>query len=223
MNTQDLLLKHIADLNEEAALDVIRRRLAAGHDAYHILRICQEGVRLVGRRYEEGIYFIAGLIMGGEILRSAVEMIKPKMEDISAGKELGTIVLGTVQGDIHDIGKNLVGTLLSCQGFQVIDLGIDVEPDLFVTAVAKYRPKVLGLSCLLTSAVESMKYAVEAVNDAGFHPEVPIIIGGSMLDDDVRTYTGADYWTNDAMEGVNWCVRVAEQIDSGFIIDRTAR
>jgi methanogenic corrinoid protein MtbC1 len=214
MNSPDKLVQFIADLDEEQSLEAVRQRLAQGYDALRLLKTCQEGVRLVGKRYEEGSYFIAGLIMGGEILRLAVEVIKPELEKSTSAQSPGRIVLGTVKGDIHDIGKNIVSTLLSCQGFEVIDLGVDVDEDVFVRAVAEHSPQILGLSCLLTTAFASMKSTIAALEEAGLRRNLPIIIGGNSLDDETCRYARADYWTNDAMDGVGWCQRLFDKEQS---------
>ena len=164
---------------------------------------------MVGRRYEEGQYFISGLIMGGGILKRTVQLVKPGLEVFYSEHPLGVIVLGTVEDDIHDIGKSIVNTLLCCQGFKVVDLGVDVAPEAFVQAVIEHKPKVLGLSCLLTTAFDSLKRTILAIETAGLRHRMPILIGGGQLDQSICEYVGADHWTGDAVEGVDWCIRSA--------------
>ena len=211
MDSKHQLLRYIAELREEEALAAVRSHLSDGDDAIRVLKTCQEGVRLVGERYERGEYFIAGLIMGGEILRLAVEEMRPELEKQTIKGQSGTIVLGTVQGDIHDIGKNVVATLLRCHGFDVVDLGTDVSAETFVRAAAEHKPLILGLSCLLTTAVESMRSIIVALEEAGLRDGLHIIIGGSVLDHDACRFVGADYWTRDAMDGTAWCLKIGQE------------
>ena len=201
------LLQYISDLNEEKALAEVRWRVQEGRDPFGILKICQAGVRLVGERYEDGEYFISGLIMASVILRLSMDIIRPELEKKILAENFGTVVIGTVQGDIHDIGKNIVSTLLSCHGFQVVDLGIDIHPEKFIEAAKLHRPKILGLSCLLTTAQESMRDTITAIDEAGLRKELPIMIGGCAVNEDFCRFSGADFWTNDAIEGVTWCLR----------------
>jgi methylmalonyl-CoA mutase cobalamin-binding domain/chain len=164
-------------------------------------------MREVGMRYEKGEYFVAGLIMSGEIFREVVELVQPLLEHREAGTSPGLVLVGTVSGDIHDIGKNMFGMLLSCHGFEVIDLGVDVPPDVFAQKAIEIKPDVVGLSGLITASFEMMKETVTALrNDARDHGlSFPIIIGGGMIDDQIRQYVGADYWMPDAMAGVRLC------------------
>jgi methanogenic corrinoid protein MtbC1 len=202
------LIHLLADLEEEAVLKLVGERLAAGSDPLKILEDCNEGMKIVGQRYERGEYYIAGLIMSGEIFREVVEIIQPLMMAQKASeKSSGLIMVGTVSGDIHDIGKNMVGMLLSCYGFTVIDLGVDVPPAEFAAKAVELRPDIVGLSGLITASFEMMKQTVSALraeakkNNLAF----PILIGGGMIDDQVCRYVGADYWLKDAMAGVRLC------------------
>jgi methanogenic corrinoid protein MtbC1 len=204
-DSQDMLIRQVADLDEKAVLSTVRERIEAGYDPFRIMEACQEGVHLVGVRYEEGHYFIAGLIMAGVILRGVIELIRPHLESRVQGDSKGNLVLGTVQGDIHNIGKDLAGVLLSCEGFNVIDIGVDVPAEKFIQAVGAHQPKVLGLSCLLTTAFESLKNTVDALGEAGLRSDLNIIIGGSMINETVCKYAGADHWTTDAVKGLQWC------------------
>ena len=206
--SQDALINYIADLEKKAVIATVNERLIKGCDPFEILDACREGVRLVGKRYEEGRYFIAGLIMAGEILSAVVVMLQPYIRESGPEDAPETIVIGTVQGDIHDIGKNLVAMLLSCQGFKVIDLGVDVAADTFVAAIRINKPKILGLSCLLTTAVDSMKAIIAEIEAADLRTGLSIIVGGALLDEKTCRYTGADHWTTDAQAGVRWCVDV---------------
>jgi methylmalonyl-CoA mutase cobalamin-binding domain/chain len=164
-------------------------------------------MRMVGKRYEQGEYFVAGLIMSGEILREVVELVYPSLEQQSVGKVSGRVVVGTVSGDIHDIGKNIFGMLLSCHGFDVIDLGVDVPPEVFAAKVIETQPDIVGLSGLITASFETMKETIAILRRQAKEQKLSFttIIGGGMIDEQVCEYTGADYWMSDAMAGVRLC------------------
>ena len=218
MQTLDQLTRLLADLDEDAVLDLVRRRMAAGDDPLHIIEECNEGMRAVGERYESGEYYVSGLIMSGEIFREVVELIQPVMEKRADGHSNGRVLVGTVSGDIHDIGKNMAGLLLSCHGFTVIDLGVDVPPGEFASRAVEVNPDVVGLSGLISASFEMMKETVEAlrVESKKHRLSFPILIGGGMIDEQICQYVGADYWVSDAMSGVRLCQRlVAERKPGG--------
>ena len=201
------LARLVADLEEEAVLQLVDQRIKAGDDPLQIIDECNEGMRDVGQRYERGEYFVSGLIMSGEIFREVVELVQPLLEQQAEGKSSGRVLVGTVSGDIHDIGKNMFGMLLSCHGFEVIDLGVDVSPDVFAKKAMEVKPDFVGLSGLITASFEMMKETVTALrNKAREHGlSFPIIIGGGMIDAQICQYVGADYWMPDAMAGVRLC------------------
>ena len=206
-NSNSQLAQLIADLEEDTVLELVQQRLRAGDDPLRIIDECNEGMREVGQRYEKGEYFVAGLIMSGEIFREVVELVQPLLEQQSEGSASGRVLVGTVSGDIHDIGKNIFGMLLSCHGFEVIDLGVDVSPDVFAAKAVEVEPDFVGLSGLITASFEMMKETVTVLrkeakkNGLSF----PIIVGGGMIDDQIGQYVGADYWMQDAMAGVRLC------------------
>ena len=201
------LAQLVANLEEDAALALVQERIAAGDDPLQIINACNEGMRHVGQRYENGEYFIAGLIMSGEIFREVVELIQPIMEQQTNREYAGRVLVGTVSGDIHDLGKNIFGMLLACHGFEVIDLGVDVPPADFTARVIEVKPDIVGLSGLITAAFETMKTTVAALRlESQKHQlSFPIIIGGGFVDEQICQYVGADYWTPDAMAGVRLC------------------
>ena len=206
-NSNIQLAHLIADLEEDAVLELVQQRLDAGGDPLQIINECNEGMRIVGQRYEQGEYFVAGLIMSGEIFREVVELVQPQIEQQSEGVASGHVLVGTVSGDIHDIGKNIFGMLLSCHGFDVTDLGVDVQAKIFAEKVVEIKPDIVGLSGLITASFESMKATVAALRTQteAHKLSMPIIIGGSMIDDHICQYVGADYWASDAMAGVRLC------------------
>ena len=201
------LVRLLADLEEDAVLEIVRKRVQAGEDLMEILEECNEGMQIVGRRYEQGEYYIAGLIMSGEIFREVVEMVQPLLVKSTDKKSSGRILVGTVSGDIHDIGKNMLGMLLTCYGFTVIDLGVDVPPAEFAAKAVENKPDIVGLSGLITASYENMKVTVTMLRaEAARHRlSFPILIGGGMMDEQVCQYVGADYWSKDAMAGVRLC------------------
>jgi methylmalonyl-CoA mutase cobalamin-binding domain/chain len=197
----------IAELDEDAVLALVRERLAAGDDPLQIIDACNTGMRVVGQKYESGEYFVSGLIMSGEIFREVVELTQPLLEKRADGQSSGLVLIGTVSGDIHDIGKNILGMLLSCYGFTVIDLGVDVPPADFAQKAIELKPDIIGLSGLITASFEKMKETVTVLRKKAVenHVTFPIVIGGGMIDEQVARYVGADHWEKDAMGGVRLC------------------
>jgi len=196
----------IADLDEEGTLKAVREELERGTDPLEVLGELQRGMAVVGERFEAGEYFLPDLIMSGEIFKGAVALIEPHL----AGRETeskGTIVMGTVKGDVHDIGKNIVITMLRCNGYQVHDLGVDQPPQAFVEMALNTGAPLVGLSGLLTIAFDSMKETVQAFAEAGLRDRVKIIIGGGPVNQAVVEYTGADGWGRDPGEAL----RLAER------------
>ena len=200
------LIAAVSDLQEETALALVRQRLAAGDDPLLIIEACQEGMRQVGLRYERREYYLAGLIMAGEIFSQVMELLRPVVECQISDRASGSILLGTVEGDIHDLGKNIVNMLLSCHHFAVHDLGVDVSPATFVQQAAQVQPHIVGLSGLLTSAYDAMRETVTLLRAQGYPG--PIIIGGGQISEEVCQYVGADHWSTDAVTGVEMCQRL---------------
>ena len=212
-DTRTELAVLIEELNENAVLDLVHRRLEAGDDPMVIIAEAEAGMRLVGKRHEQGEYFIAGLIMAGHIFGEVMELTLPLVESRSNGDVVGIVLIGTVQGDIHDLGKSIVDLLLQTGGFKVYDLGVDVPPERFVAKVLELRPDIVGLSGLLTQAYDSMKETISLLRIAtsDWPKPLPIIIGGNQLDEQVRVYVGADYWTSEALDGVRICQRLMKE------------
>jgi len=209
MKTQSQLISAIADLNEKSALKLIRERLAENDDPLTLIANCQKGLQRVGERYAQHKYYLSGLIMGGEIFYEVMELIRPAMESRISGTGSGKILLGTVENDIHDLGKNIVKLLLSCYKLTVYDLGVDVPPEEFLRQAKKLRPDILGLSGLVTNAYDSMRETIGLFRQEGY--QIPIVIGGSQLSREVFQYTGADYWANKADTGVKLILRLLRQ------------
>jgi 5-methyltetrahydrofolate--homocysteine methyltransferase len=200
---QSDLVALISELKKKEAVAVVEQRLKAGEDPLKILEDAKKAMQIVGARFSEGTYFIPDLVYSGKILEQVTDMVKPGLGRIHQTKKLGKVIIGTVAGDLHDIGKNLVTFMLDVNGFEVYDLGIDVQPQTFVAKIREFRPQVVGMSGFLTSVFQAMKDTVEAITAAGLRDGVKIMIGGGVMDDEVRKFSGADAYGADAMAAVN--------------------
>jgi trimethylamine corrinoid protein len=197
------LINLLADLKEKESLNNVQDRLKAGEDPLAILKEAQRGMQIVGTRFASGEYFIPDLIYSGEILKEISVMVKPHIGSGSVQtKKLGKIVLGTVAGDIHDIGKDIVGFMLDINGFEVYDLGVDVPPEKFVDKIKETGASIVALSGFLTLAYDSMRKTIEAITEADLRNKVQVMIGGGQVTEEVMKYTGADAYGKDAMVGV---------------------
>jgi methanogenic corrinoid protein MtbC1 len=196
------LVNALADLKEEEALKIVKDRLNASEEPLKILEDARKGMEIVGKRFADSEYFIPDLVYSGEILKAVTELVKPKLTQAAESKKLGKVVLGTVAGDIHDIGKDIVVFMLDVNGFEVHDLGVDVPVQKFVDEIKKTGAPVVGLSGFLALAFDSMKETVEAITAAGLRDKVKIMIGGGQISDEIKKYTGADAYGKDAMAGV---------------------
>jgi methanogenic corrinoid protein MtbC1 len=196
------LVKTLADLEEEEVIKIVEDRLKANEDPLKILEDARKGMEIVGQRFASSEYFIPDLVYSGEILKSVTELVKPKMTGAAESKKVGKIVFGTVAGDIHDIGKDIVVFMLDVNGFEVHDLGVDVSAQKFVDKLKETDASIVGLSGFLTLAFDSMKQTVEAIEAAGLRDKVKVMIGGGQITEEVSKYTGADAYGKDAMAGV---------------------
>ena len=199
------LVDAMANMKEQDALSLAEKMLDEGEDPLKILELCREAVEFVGKQFELGKYFLPELILAGEMLKKISKMAEPFLKQGAGAnvKRIGKVVIGSVKGDIHDIGKDIVVFLLDVNGFEVHDLGVDVPPLDFVEAIRKVQPQVVGMSALLTTVFESFNHTVEAIKDSGFRDQVKIMIGGGTVTDDVREYSGADAYGEDAVAAVN--------------------
>jgi 5-methyltetrahydrofolate--homocysteine methyltransferase len=195
------LVEAITDMRDEDAVRTANEMLDGGTSPIEVLNSCREAMGIIGQRFETGDCFMPELILAGEILGQISAIVKPRMQQGGEDKKLGKIVLGTVQGDIHDIAKDIVGFMLDINGFEVTDLGVDVPPAKFVEAVKQSGAKIVGLSGFLTLAFDPMKYTVQALKEAGL-TDVKVMIGGGQVDEQIRQYTGADAYGKDAMAAV---------------------
>jgi 5-methyltetrahydrofolate--homocysteine methyltransferase len=199
------LVSLMADLMEEETTAVVKELINGGTNPTEILDAARSAMEVVGKRFESGEYFIPDLFMAGEIIKGISEMVKPLLKKGDTSTKRGKVLIGTVAGDIHDIGKDIVTFMLDVSGFNVLDLGIDVPVDTFVEKTREFQPQVVGLSGFLTLAFDSMKKTVEALEQAGLRGKVKIMIGGGQMDDEVRKYVRADAYGKDAVVAVNLC------------------
>lgn len=198
----DQLKQALSDLDEEKVLKLVEAGLSAGKDPLAIIDALREGMADVGKRYEAQEYFVSDLIMAGEVFKQTMAKIGEKFQT-DGGPKRGTVVIGTVKGDIHDIGKDIVVSLLQAGNYNVINVGVDVPPEKFVEAVKKNNAQVVGLSGLLTISFDAMKETINALRAAKLN--VKVMVGGGSLTEQVREYVGADAMGSDAQAAVNLC------------------
>ena len=204
----DALAQAMRDLDEKKVNELVEEKIKDGVPAMEIVKICNEGMVAIGDLFSQGVYFISELLFSAEILKGVMKRLDPLLQAAGEGSSAGKVVIGTVKGDIHDIGKNIVITLMRGAGFEVIDLGVDVPAQKFVEAVRQTGARVLGLSALLNLTYPEMKSVVEEIAKAGLRDQVKIIVGGAPVNEQVRQFAGADYWAPDAVVGVNLCRQI---------------
>jgi len=201
----------LADLNEEEVSRLVSEGIDDGTDPMVILNECRQGMDIVGERYKAGDYFLSELIVSGEIFKDSMKLVEPHLKANATASAI-KVVLGTVKGDIHNIGKDIVGVLLKGAGFEVYDLGIDVPPQVFVDKLKETGASILGMSGLLTPSFDSMKETIETIKEAGLRDKVKVVIGGGIVTELVWRHTGADAFTDDGLEGVQICKRFADEV-----------
>ncbi len=201
---KERLVEAIADLREEEAIELARTMLDTGQDPFLVLDASKAAMAVVGKRFEMQEYFLPELIIAGELLEALGALVKPKLQaEAPQAKPEGKVVIGTVAGDIHDIGKNIVSFMLDANNFEVHDIGVDVSAAKFVEAMTELKPDVVGMSGFLTLAFDQMRATVQAIEEAGLRDSVKIMIGGSVLDESAAEYVGADAYGRDALHAVN--------------------
>ena len=203
------LTKNLVELERDQVLSEIKERLNRGEDPMKIFEECKQGMELVGEKFKSKEYFLAELMLSGDLFREATELIEPFLGEIKTNEDVkGKVMLVTVQGDIHDLGKNILGMLLKLEGFKVIDLGVDVDPNIVVDKVKELQPDFLGFSALLTITFDPMKKIIDKLKEAGLRDKLRILVGGGITTLLVKDYIGADFQTIDAMEGVQYCLEL---------------
>ncbi len=200
MSGSEKLIEAIVKLNEDEAYKTTRQMLKDGVDPLEVFGACRKGMTKVGELFEKKEYFLSELIMASSLFKGIMNVVKPEFKDTGV-KVSGTVLMGTVQGDIHDIGKNIVVSVLEANGYHIEDLGVDVAPDKFVDAIKEHNPQVVGLSGLLTEAIGPMKTTIDTIQEAGLRDKVKIILGSGLVNEEIKTYAGADAWANDVATG----------------------
>ena len=201
---KEQLVDAIANMEEDEAYRLAEAMLAEGQSPQSILDGAREAMTIIGHRFEQGEYFLPELIIAGEVLRRLGDLVKPRLAaQVTPGAPQGKVVIGTVAGDIHDLGKDIVIFMLDVNNFQVVDLGVDVPAAKFIDAIKEHKPQVVGLSGFLTLAFEQMQRSVEAIRAAGLRDQVKIMIGGAIMDDKAAGFVGADAYGKNAAEAVS--------------------
>ncbi|MGD0230386.1 MAG: cobalamin-dependent protein [Syntrophorhabdales bacterium] len=200
MSKQDLI-EAMADLDEDAVVEQVKALRNLNVPGLDIIGYLQEGMSIVGKKYETKEYFLSELIMSAEIFKGISAMLKDDFEQAGPPK-YGTFVIGTIYGDVHDIGKDIVTTVVGCNGFKVIDLGVDVPTAKYIEAIKEHRPQIVGMSCLLTTAFDNIKEAIKSIGDAGLRNNLTILIGGGPVDEATRRYVDADAVCKNPQEAV---------------------
>ena len=202
------LIDAFRDLDEDLVLSVIDEEIAKGTDPIALVEECNSGLQEVGELFGTGTYFLTDLMYSVDIMGQAMEKIKPLMTSLGVESK-GKVIIGTVKGDIHDVGKNIVIDLLRCYGFEVVDAGIDVPVEKFVELIkANPEVKVLGLSALLNTTYPQMKEVIDALKAEGLKDKVKVIIGGTICSEMVKDFTGADEYATIALKGVEYCNQI---------------
>lgn len=201
----------LADLEEGQFLSLVEERLQANEDPMAIVEACRDGMEIVGKRFADCEYFVSDLIVSAELFNSAMNILGPKLPATDSASRT-KVVVGTVKGDIHDIGKNIVVAMLRCNGFEVYDVGVDVSTEAFINKVKETGATVLGLSGLLTVAFASMEEVIQRLEEAGLKDKVKVMIGGGMINDFVRDQVGADAWGHDAIEAIKLAESLSAEV-----------
>lgn len=202
------LVHALRDLKEDEVYRLVDDRINRGGSPIEIIEECNRGLIAVGELFSSNRYFIAELIYSAAILKTVMKKLEPILEKSDNILSQGKVVIGTVKGDIHNIGKDIVITLLKGSGFEVVDMGIDVPPERFVAALQESKARVLGLSALLTTTYPAIKTTVDALKEAGIRDRVKVIIGGAPCNEQVREFSGADYYAKDAVAGIHICKEI---------------
>ena len=203
------LFTAVVEMQEETAMALTQSYLDSGVAAIDIFQCYQEALEEIGKRFEQQLYFIPELIMSGEMMKAGAEVLKPHLADQdnnpgeNTQKALGKVLMATVEGDIHDIGKNIATMMLELNNLEVKDIGVDISADRIIDEAVAFGADVIGLSGLLTLAFDPMKAVVDKLEEKGLRDKIKVLIGGGQMDEQVCKYVGADAFVTDAVIGVN--------------------
>ncbi len=204
------LINSVANLEEEATINLVKEKIKSGATPLEIVEQCRKGVEIVGKRYSEEIYYLSDLVMSEEIFRGVMEILEPYFPKSIEKNEI-KIIMGTIEGDIHDLGKNIIINLLRSVGIEVLDLGVDVQPEDFINSVKETGASIIGISVLITFSINSVKKVIRLLDEAGLRNNITLVIGGYPVNERIREYTGADYYETDAVKAVELFKRIIEE------------
>lgn len=199
------IIAAVEAIDEKKAIELVKAAIAAGKDKKEIARQLNDALERVAVHYEEGEYYIADLIMVGEMVSQLLRIMGMDKFRLADGRRMEKIVVGTVFDDIHDVGKNIFISMLRVEGFEVIDMGTDVSTKRFIEIIKEEKPMILGISMILTSVVENIKEVIDEISAQGLRDDLKIILGGALAGEDYARYVGADGYSNNAIEGVGIC------------------
>jgi methylmalonyl-CoA mutase cobalamin-binding domain/chain len=199
------------ELKRDEVLATVATRIERGEEALAILEDARRAMTVVGEQFQEGTLFLAQMMLAAEIFKGVMAILKPRLERARPPRPLGKVVMATPKGDIHDLGKNIFVTLLEAQGFEVHDLGVDVDPSRVAGKVREVKPDLVGFSALITTAFASMKQTAEIIEEEGLRDHIKLMVGGGVTTDTLKAYVGADFQSTDATEGVAYCLRAVEE------------
>ncbi len=201
------------ELKKDEVLETMKARVERGDDALDILEDARRGMTAVGDQFQEGTLYLAEMMLAAEIFKEAIAILKPELDQARPPEPVGTVVLATPKGDIHDLGKNILATLLEGQGFDVCDLGVDVASSVVIEKVKEIKPDFVGFSALITTAFAGMKQTAETLEELGLRDTFKLMVGGGVTSPLLKEHVGADFQTTDAMEGVAYCLKIMEEKD----------
>ena len=198
----ELMKEDLYDGYAEEVVEEVNVMLERGHEPYTILTSgLVAGMDIVGADFRDGILFVPEVLMAAKAMKAGMAILRPLLAETGAEK-IGTMVVGTVKGDIHDIGKNLTGMMMEGAGFEVIDLGVNNSVDNFMAAIEKHKPDILGMSALLTTTMPYMRVVIDALKEAGIRQDIIVLVGGAPLNEAFAEEIGADAYCRDAAVGV---------------------
>jgi methylmalonyl-CoA mutase cobalamin-binding domain/chain len=200
------LTQALVALNKQEVVEEVQRRVDAGVDPLAIIDDCRQAMEAVGERYKTGEFYLSELMLTADIFSEAVAILQPRISESASQESRGVFVLATPKGDIHDLGKNIAATMLSASGFDVHDLGVDVEPQRIVEEVRRVRPRFVGFSALLTTTLPAVRSAIDMLTEEGLRDDIKILIGGGVTTAQFRDHVGADFQTLDVVDGVEYCL-----------------
>jgi 5-methyltetrahydrofolate--homocysteine methyltransferase len=201
------LVNGIVELKKNEVIEMVKQLIEDGEDPEKILEDCRLGMTTVGDRFQQGDYYLAELMLSADIFKDAISLLDPLLTQTGSADNAGKVIIATLKGDIHDLGKDIFGTLLKAQGFDVYNMGVDVPPNEVLDKTKEIRPAFIGFSALITPTFERMKETIEMLESQGLRRDIKVLIGGGITTPAISDYVGADFQTIDAMSGVEYCMK----------------